>query len=80
MPQLFIPIWNLLAPLLSEQTRSTISLYGQNANEWKPILRKEIDPEHLTRELGGLKKETFTMEELRADGGHFQCQKYTAKV
>lgn len=69
-----------MSPLLSEPTRTAISLHGKNPTEWKPILLRDIGLLQLTKEYGGVKEEVSVLEELRANGGHLQCQKYAAKV
>lgn len=46
--------------------------------EWQAALLKFIDKAHLTKQFGGVKNEPFTLDELKSDGGHFQCPKYAA--
>jgi len=80
VPQIFLALWEILSPLLSARTRASISMYGKDKAQWKPVLAKSIDKTQLTKEFGGLKDEPYSVDDLRnIDKGHFQCHKYAWK-
>ena len=54
VPWAFAAVWNLVAPLLPEQTRKKIAIYGKN---YLPSLLEEIDAAELPAQFGGAREE-----------------------
>lgn len=76
VPQLFVPLWEIIRPFLSESTRKSIALYGKDKSEWQPILLQDIHTSQLTKQFGGKRDEPFELEELRVEGGYFKCSNF----
>ena len=62
-PWAFAAAWNLVAPLLPEQTRKKVGIFGKN---YLPQLLQEIDESELPKILGGT-KESFVETVPRAE-------------
>lgn len=54
VPWAFTAVWNLVAPLLPEQTRKKVSILGKN---YLPTLLEDIDASELPAFLGGTRTE-----------------------
>ena len=63
VPWAFAAAWNLVAPLLPEQTRKKVGIFGKN---YLPQLLQEIDESELPKILGGT-KESFVETVPRAE-------------
>jgi len=54
-PQIFEVVLNLIRPIMSQQTRDALKIYGNNKAEWEAVLYKDIKRDELPSTYGGTK-------------------------
>jgi hypothetical protein len=50
---LFTVIYNILKPILAQETQAKIKIFGSNKEEWTAALLEEIDADQLPVHYGG---------------------------
>ncbi len=58
-PRAFLPLFDILKPLLSPATRKSLKVYGTDRKKWSQALFKIIPPNQLRHQFGGTKPETI---------------------
>jgi hypothetical protein len=55
-PRRALPVFDVLLPFASPETRNALKIFGTNRTEWTAYIRTIIPPDQLTYQFGGTKK------------------------
>lgn len=77
VPQLAIPIWEIVRTALEPKDRDIISIFGKDKLSWSTELLKEINKNQLSVLYSGSNAEPMDYEDVRAAGGVYRCKNNT---
>ncbi|XP_021946760.1 SEC14-like protein 5 isoform X2 [Folsomia candida] len=74
-PQLALPIWDFVKPLMPKKSQEFVFIYGTNQNEWHKALweKHRIDANKMSRALGGEGQDGLDFNTIADNNHYYQC-------